>query len=175
MADDMDDARQWHEMADHLVHGHSADPDRLISYAPTLEQHRFRHADTHVALAVTGTEPPDGHVHSAAIRTGWPTAYESSYRPFGPSVTAAADPADRPLPHQTGIHHHMSQLAQADTNVAWSLLARQLIRPEDLADVRAERQERAEFPRPVHTQSGIRSTHGTTPLRRHTIHKIRGW
>jgi hypothetical protein len=127
------DVRHWHETAGHLAHGHSGDPDRLISYAPTLEQLHFAHADTHLVLAVMGRRPPDGHVHPAAIETGWPTAYESSHRPFLPSASAVADPATWPLPHPTGIRHHLSRLSLTDTSVVWALIARQFIRPEDLA------------------------------------------
>jgi hypothetical protein len=35
------DARQWHEMARHLVRAHGGDPGALLSNGPALEQLRW--------------------------------------------------------------------------------------------------------------------------------------
>ena len=58
------DAGQWHETAQHLVQAHRALPGALTSYAPTLEQLHFAHADTHEALARDGAAAPDDHTHT---------------------------------------------------------------------------------------------------------------
>lgn len=101
----MSDAGQWHEMARHLVRGHGADPDGLAGWAPTLEQLRFGHADTHVALASQNTQPPDGHSHTWPVDAGWPGPRKSSYRPFPPSPDAREDHFGWPLPYQDGLPH----------------------------------------------------------------------
>ena len=49
---DLNDTETWRDMSEHLVQAHGGDADALISYAPTLEQLRVAHADTHVALAM---------------------------------------------------------------------------------------------------------------------------
>jgi hypothetical protein len=88
---DPDDAQQWHEMAQHLVQAHGGDADKLIGWTATLEQLRFAHADTHVALASINARPPDGHAHPLPMDPGWRAARESSYRPVPPSPAARED------------------------------------------------------------------------------------
>ena len=68
---DPDEARQWREMAEHLVEAHGAHSGGLIGYAPTLEQLRFAHADTHVALTSIDALPPDRHTHPLPVDAGW--------------------------------------------------------------------------------------------------------
>ena len=75
---DQSDAEQWHEMARHLVQAHGAEPGGLMVYAPTLEQLRFAHADTHVALASINELPPDRHTHPLPMDAGW---YDRGSRP----------------------------------------------------------------------------------------------
>jgi hypothetical protein len=84
-----DDARQWQETAQHLVQAHGALPGALTSYAPTLEQLCFAHADTHEALAGDGAAAPDGHSHTGPLDPGYPYARDSSFRPFPPGPTAS--------------------------------------------------------------------------------------
>jgi hypothetical protein len=111
------DARQWHEMAQHLAQAHGADSDGLTGYAPTLEQLRFAHADTHLALASIGAQPPDHHAHPLPLDAGWAEARESSYRPFLPSASARDDPFlfAFPAPYQTGLPHtDLVPLTEAD-------------------------------------------------------------
>ena len=57
---DLNDAQDWRDVAQHLVEAHGADSGGLTGYAPTLEQLRFAHADTHIALASIGSLPPGG-------------------------------------------------------------------------------------------------------------------
>jgi hypothetical protein len=83
------DARHWHKIAQHLVQAHRAQPGALTSYAPTLEQLRFAHADTHEALASHGEAAPDGHTHARPLDPGHPYARDSSFRPFPPGPTAS--------------------------------------------------------------------------------------
>jgi len=82
-------ARAWHQTAQHLVQAHDALPGALISYAPTLEQLQFAHADTHQALASNGAAAPDGHTHTGPLDPGYPYARDSSFRPFPPGPTAS--------------------------------------------------------------------------------------
>ena len=84
-----DDARHWHETAQHLVQAHGALPGALTSYAPTLEQLRFAHADTHEALTGNGAAAPDGHAHTGPVDPGYPYARDSSFRPFPPGPNAS--------------------------------------------------------------------------------------
>jgi hypothetical protein len=86
-----EDVRQWDEMARHLVQAHGGNPDALISYAPTLEQIRFAHADTHLALADDDIPPPDGHAHAGPAEPGHPYARDLSCRPFPPAPSAPVD------------------------------------------------------------------------------------
>jgi hypothetical protein len=107
---DLNDARQWHENVSHLVHAHGGDQDRLIAFAPTLEQLSFAHSDTHAALALIGTRPPDGHAHTAPLDPGHPEPRPASYRPFPPAPEAghrrySRDPSLFPSPRQTGLPH----------------------------------------------------------------------
>ena len=90
------DARHWQETAQHLVQAHGALPGALTSYAPTLEQLRFAHADTHEALASNGTAAPDGHTHTGPLDPGYPYARDSSFRPFPPGPTASCRTAGVP-------------------------------------------------------------------------------
>ena len=83
------DARCWRETAQHLVQAHRALPGALTSYAPTLEQLHFAHADTHDALASDGAAAPDGHTHTGPLDPGYPYARDSSFRPFPPGPTAS--------------------------------------------------------------------------------------
>jgi hypothetical protein len=83
------DARHWRETARHLVKAHGALPGALTSYAPTLEQFHFAHADTHEALADNGVAAPDGHAHTGPLDRGYPYPRDSSFRPFPPGPTAS--------------------------------------------------------------------------------------
>jgi hypothetical protein len=157
-----DDALQWHEMAEHLVQAHGAAADRLIGYAPTLEQLRFAHADTHIALAVEDAQPPDGHVHSLPLDGSWPAAQERSYRPFPRSPSTADNSLAWPCPEHTGLHHHVITLSGDRAHriaepLFVKLLLKKSISPEDLAAARAAaRRARADFPRPVQTRRSSR-------------------
>jgi hypothetical protein len=88
-----DEGRQWHEAAQHLVQAHGALPGALTSYAPTVEQLRFTHADTHEALTGIGAAAPDGHTHTGSLDPGYPYARDSSFRPFPPGPNASRCPA----------------------------------------------------------------------------------
>ena len=90
------DARHWQETAQHLVQAHGALPGALTSYAPTLEQLHFAHADTHEALASNGTAAPNGHTHTGPSGPGYPYARDSSFRPFPPGPTASCRTAGVP-------------------------------------------------------------------------------
>jgi hypothetical protein len=112
-----DEAQQWREMAEHLVEAHGAHSGGLIGYAPTLEQLRFAHADTHVALASIDALPPDRHTHPLPMDAGWCDVRESSYRPFPPSASARDDPflSGWPMPYQTGPPQtYISPVTEAD-------------------------------------------------------------
>lgn len=84
---DLDDARQWDEVARHLVRAHGARPRQLIAYALPLSQFRWVHFDTHAALEIAQVRPPDGHVHPALPDPGRPGQPYSAYRPFPSSPT----------------------------------------------------------------------------------------
>ena len=132
----MSAAEQWQQMARHLVRTHGADPDSLAGYAPTLEQLRFAHADTHVALASVNAQPPDGHAHPWPADAGWYEPRKSSYRPFPPSPGAHEDPFDFPLPYQTGLPHtYMFPRDEADL-ADWA--AGRFTHPETTAAVPAQ-------------------------------------
>jgi hypothetical protein len=90
------DARHWHQTAQHLVQAHGALPGALTSYAPTLEQLHFAHADTHEALANNGTAAPDGHTQTEPSDPGYPYARDSSFRPFPPGPAASCRAAGVP-------------------------------------------------------------------------------
>jgi hypothetical protein len=96
-------ARQWQEMAAHLVQAHGGDASALISYGPTLEQLHFAHADTHVTLASIGAAPPDNHTHGLPVNAGRPDARPSSCRPFQPSPQAQDDPFGFGFSYTTGL------------------------------------------------------------------------
>src|SRR5271165_5276992 len=107
---DLNDAQDWRDVAQHLVEAHGADSGGLTGYAPTLEQLRFAHADTHIALASIGALPPDRHTHPVPVDAGWCDPRPESYRPFPPSPAARRDPLLRlhgffPLPSDTGLPH----------------------------------------------------------------------
>ncbi len=68
---DPDDAQDWRDMAQHLIEAHGADSGGLIDYAPTLEQLRFAHPDTHIALASIGAPPPDRRTYPLPVDAGW--------------------------------------------------------------------------------------------------------
>src|SRR5579872_2964723 len=106
---DPDDVRQWHELARHLVQGHGGEPNGLISNKLTLDQLRFAHADTHLALSFISTGPPDGHAHPGPLDAGEPTGRLASYFPFWSSPSSAAEDARDsvwfPAPTQTGLPH----------------------------------------------------------------------
>ena len=70
---DLNDAQDWRDVAQHLVEAHGADSGGLTGYAPTLEQLRFAHADTHIALASIGALPPDRHTHPVPVDAGGAT------------------------------------------------------------------------------------------------------
>jgi hypothetical protein len=67
-------SEQWRDAASHLVEAHGAHSGSLIAHAPTLEQLRFAHADTHVALASADALPPDRHTHPLPLDAGRPDA-----------------------------------------------------------------------------------------------------
>ena len=122
-------ARHWQETAQHLVQAHSALPDALISYAPTLEQLHFTHADTHEALAGNGTAAPDGHTHTGPSDPGYPYARDSSFRPFPPGPDASCRIAGVPyfgwetcLPQtmwQTGVPPAYQEAFEASRSAAY--------------------------------------------------------
>lgn len=92
----------------HLVRAHGADSDGLTCSGPTLEQLRFAHADTHLALASSGMQPPDRHTHPLPLDAGWYEVRERSHRPFLPSPSMRDDPflIAFPSPHRhTGLSH----------------------------------------------------------------------
>jgi len=183
----MSDAEQWQEMARHLVRAHGADPDGLTGYAPTLEQLRFAHADTHVALAGRNAPPPDGHNHTWPVDAGWHDPRGSSYRPFPPSPAARQDPFGWPLPYQDGLPHTYifpdSEASLAD----WA--AGRFTRPDAEAAVPAQPEviraaaarasaaalTRTSFPGPVQTCSATPSASaGTVRTRQCVPHPARG-
>jgi hypothetical protein len=86
------DAGHWQETAQHLVQAHGALPGALTSYAPTLEQLHFAHADSHEALVSNGAAAPDGHTRTGPLDPGYPYARDSSFRPFPPGPTASCAP-----------------------------------------------------------------------------------
>lgn len=99
-------SRQWDEAATHLVQAHGAEPGLMLPYTYGLGELRWVHFDTHAALEIARSRPPDRHVHAALpdpavepvhIRepgaeypraahpdpdTGFPIEF---YRPFNPS------------------------------------------------------------------------------------------
>jgi len=111
------DVRQWPELAQHLVQGHGGEPNGLASNELTLNQIRFAHADTHLALAFINASPPDGHAHPGPLDAGEPTGRLASYFPFWGSPSRDAD-AQFPAPAQTGLPHtglyHVSRAELAD-------------------------------------------------------------
>jgi hypothetical protein len=142
---DPDDVRQWHDLAQHLVRGHGGEPNGLTSNELTLNQLRFVHADTHLALSFINASPPDGHAHPGPLDAGEPTGRLASYFPFWGSPSRDADAAV-PAPTQTGLPHtglyHVSraELAEwatgrlprrltspaAEDNTQWAYWAEQL-------------------------------------------------
>ena len=86
---DLNDAQQWREMAEHLVEAHGAHSGGLIGYAPTLEQLRFAHADTHVALASIDALPPDRHTHPLPMDC-WVVRREGVLLPPVPALSFCA-------------------------------------------------------------------------------------
>jgi hypothetical protein len=155
-----DDAQQWHEMAQHLVQGHGADENGLITYAPTLDQLRFAHADTHVALASINALSPDPHTHPLPMDAGWPDFRQSSYRPFLPSASARKDPLQGgwPLSCQTGLPQtNMWPATKADLT-DWAALRSPVYASADqikrhAAKAAARWLARADFPGAVQTQT----------------------
>jgi hypothetical protein len=147
------DAAQWHAMASHLVRAHGAQPGGLLACAPTLEQLRFAHADTHVALASIKTLPPDLHTHPLPVDAGWHEPRESSYRPFRPSASARDDPFCFPFPQQTGLPHTFVFPLHEDDLAQWAQVRPFHDAPADLIGERAARaaatwRARASRPRP---------------------------
>jgi hypothetical protein len=122
------DARQWHETAQHLVQAHGALPGALTSYAPTLEQLRFAHADTHEALTGNGAAAPDGHTHTGSLDPGYPYSRDSSFRPFPPGPNASCRTAglayfgwETGLPQtmwETGVPPAYQQAVEASLSAA---------------------------------------------------------
>lgn len=164
---DLNDAETWRDMSEHLVQAHGGDADALISYAPTLEQLRFAHADTHVALATIGALPPDRHTHPLPLDAGWYEERKSSYRPFQPSTSARDDPFawGFPMPYQTGLPHTDLSPATEDDLADWAA-----VRP--FPDVSADGIKsraamaatrwlaRVSFPSPAQTGPSIQSSCG---------------
>ena len=99
------DVRQWHALTRHLVQGHGGEPNRLISHELTLDQIRFAHADTHLALTFIDADPPDRHAHSGPLDAGEPTPRLASYFPFWRSLSADGDLLTFPAPVHTGLPH----------------------------------------------------------------------
>ena len=102
---DPGDARHWHEVVRHLVRGHGAEPNGLVSAGLTLDQLRFAHADTHLALAIIATEPPDGHAHPSPLDAGHRLPLPMSYVPFRSSPSCKPEDDPIPAPSQTGLPH----------------------------------------------------------------------
>lgn len=120
---DLGDVRHWDELARHLVQAHGGEADALTSYRLTLDQVRFAHADTHLALAFIGAGPPDGHTHPRPMDAGEPTPRLASYFPLWSSPAANRNDLDPdgirfPAPSQTGLPHtgiyHVSSAELAD-------------------------------------------------------------
>jgi hypothetical protein len=120
---DPSDVQQWHELAQHLVQAHGGEPNGLTSHGLTLDQLRFAHADTHLALAFIGTGPPDGHAHPRPMDAGEPSPRLASYFPLWSSPTANRNDLDPdgirfPAPSQTGLPHtalyHVGEAEMAD-------------------------------------------------------------
>jgi hypothetical protein len=166
---DLDDAQDWRDIAQHLVQAHGADSGGLTDYAPTLEQLRFAHADTHVALASTGALPPDRHTHPSPVDAGWCDPRPESYRPFPPSASAQNDPFLKlrgffPLPSSTGLPHtgcypdseadltDWAGLASRGTQTAEMAAYRRDWIAEHAAGAVARWRARADFPSPVQIQ-----------------------
>ena len=102
------DVLEWHELARHLVQAHGGNPGSLISNRITLDQLRFAHADTHLALALISARPPDGHAHSGRLDPGDPMPRLLSYFPFWSAPHAARNGRTGtrfPVPAQTGLPH----------------------------------------------------------------------
>lgn len=167
---DLNDAQDWRDVAQHLVEAHGADSGGLTGYAPTLEQLRFAHADTHIALASIGALPPDRHTHPVPVDAGWCDPRPESYRPFPPSPAARRDPLLRlhgffPLPSDTGLPHTGCYPASEADLTDWAGLSSSGTETADMAAYRrdwitehaaaaavARWRARADFPGPVQTQ-----------------------
>jgi hypothetical protein len=67
---DLNAAGQQAREATHLIRAHGADADRLAGRMLSAGQLRWLHFDTHAALEIAGTAPPDGHVHAALADPG---------------------------------------------------------------------------------------------------------
>ncbi len=157
---DLDNARQWHEDAQHLVQAHGADEKGLIAYAPTTEQLRFAHADAHVALGSIHVLPPDRHNHRLPLDAGWPDARLASYRPFLPSASAREDPFlnSWPFSHQTGLPQTNTWPATKADLADWTALRSPVFASADEIRRQAARASarwlaRADFPGTVQTQT----------------------
>ena len=157
---DLDNDRQWHEEAQHLVQAHGAAEDGLIAYGPTLEQLRFAHADTHVALASIGALPPDRHTHPLPMDAGWPDDRLSSYRPFLRSASARKDPFvfSWPMSHQTGLPQTNMWPATFADVADWAALRSPVFASADQIKRQAVKASarwlaRAEFPESVQTRT----------------------
>lgn len=164
-------ARQWDEVAQHLVQAHGAAPDGLIGYTPTLEQLNFAHLDTHAALDLINARPPDGHTHAAPLDPGWCDPRPSSFRPFPPSASAgrvrtSKDPFTFPESCQTGLPHTGERpLTEADLRDWARTVAGYRVRDgydafvldcikDDARAAAARWLTRADFPRPVQAIRG---------------------
>jgi hypothetical protein len=168
---DLNDAQDWRDVAQHLVEAHGADSGGLTGYAPTLEQLRFAHADTHIALASIGALPPDRHTHPVPVDAGWCDPRPESYRPFPPSPAARRDPLLRlhgffPLPSDTGLPHTGCYPASEADLTDWAGLSSSGTETADMAAYRrdwitehaaaavARWRARADFPAPCRPSQG---------------------
>jgi hypothetical protein len=130
------DVREWHELAGHLVQAHGGEPNGLIGNGLTLNQVRFAHADTHLALDLIGAGPPDGHAHQWPMGDVDPASRLSSYAPFWPAPGHGEDDYSFrfPSPSQTGLPHtgtHQRSLAQLADCWAAGQLPPHLTCPDD--------------------------------------------
>jgi hypothetical protein len=179
------EAKQWNEVAAHLIQAHGARPGGLIGYAPTLEQLHFAHADTHLALASIGALPPDGHAHPLPINAGWHAVREGSYRPFQPSPQAREDAFDFPLPYQTGLPHTWTVPETAAALTRWaarqpfanlSANSKEIVSIKHAAAVAAAAwAARTSFPGPVQTRPPTQPDRGAPRQPEHRArHRSRG-
>src|ERR1019366_1905117 len=106
MTNPPEDFMQWDEAVRHLVRAHGADARRLEAYALPLAQLRWVHFDTHAALDIAQTRPPDGHAHAALPDPGRPGSPDQGYRPFPTAPGSAGGLADWRQPRFMAMRRH---------------------------------------------------------------------